>query len=172
MGESQGGESKMKRNSLLLIVAAAASLVMLGSVSVQAKSGIHAPGTGVEASLEPRSRTERRRCGVWQCRSDNGNRSATALYTSGIDSDWHTRRSPVHVAGHVEHGFVDPAQPFKLKNGNSQWLEGPKKGPFFYPAQKGRVEQQTFTKYEFRSWEQSKTARCGLVHDIVLTDYK
>lgn len=49
----------MKRNTFLLIVTVVASLVMLGSVSVQAKSGIHAPsGAGVEASLEPRSRTE------------------------------------------------------------------------------------------------------------------
>lgn len=49
----------MKRRSFLMIVAAVASLVMLGSVSVQAKSGIHAKGrAGVEASLEPRSRIE------------------------------------------------------------------------------------------------------------------
>jgi hypothetical protein len=44
MGDSRGGESKMKRNSFLLIVAIVAGLVMLGSVSVQAKG-----------SLEPRT---------------------------------------------------------------------------------------------------------------------
>lgn len=59
MGESRGEESKMKRISFLLIAAAVASLVMLGSVSVQARSNIHAAHkAGVEASLEPRSRIE------------------------------------------------------------------------------------------------------------------
>lgn len=59
MGESQGDESKMKRYSFLLIVAAVAGLVMFGSVTVQAKSAIHAKHrSGVEVSLEPRLRTE------------------------------------------------------------------------------------------------------------------
>lgn len=87
----------MKRNYFLLIVVAVTSLVMLGSVSVQAKSGIHAPGTGVEASMEPRSRTE-------AIASVGGNEFSVASETPGgwpddIPHHWHSDDGDTYGTG-------------------------------------------------------------------------